>query len=289
MYYSEDEARKLVIEAGQRLSSEGLVARTWGNISARIDKDKFVITPSGVGYDVLKGEDLVVVTFAADCRSGKSAAGIEDGLGKCTYDKSGRKPSSEKGIHASCYALHSDVSFVIHTHQHYASVIAAEGRTVPFAPCAFYALPGTKALRESVAMFVKACPGAREFLMARHGALVLGNSYEDAFERASKLEELSKKLYDERVLKLAGDEKAAKKLASRKKKAWLDDYAQIVGFSRKIKDDISAEDKEAILMITAKNDDAAAYVSDDTKPLGLLDKTVQRLVYKISYSKKKNG
>ena len=62
MYYSETEARKLVIEAGLKLVENKLIARTWGNISARISKDEFIITPSGKAYDKLTPADLVRVT-----------------------------------------------------------------------------------------------------------------------------------------------------------------------------------------------------------------------------------
>ena len=118
MYYSENEARKLVIEAGLRLLENKLIARTWGNISARISKDEFIITPSGKAYDRLTPDDLVKVRVS-----------------DCSY--SGNvKPSSEKGVHAAAYALRSHVGFIIHTHQYYASAVAAECRTIRKAPCA---------------------------------------------------------------------------------------------------------------------------------------------------------
>ncbi|MFC2662155.1 MAG: class II aldolase/adducin family protein, partial [Eubacterium sp.] len=57
MSYTEEEARKLVIEAGHRLLEEGLTARTWGNISARISDSEFIITPSGMAYEDLQPEE----------------------------------------------------------------------------------------------------------------------------------------------------------------------------------------------------------------------------------------
>ena len=118
MYYSETEARKIVIEAGLKLVEKKLIARTWGNISARISSDEFIITPSGRAYDSLSPSDLVKVR-------------IKD----CSY--SGNiKPSSEKGVHAAAYSLRSHVGFIIHTHQYYASAVAAECRSISAAPCA---------------------------------------------------------------------------------------------------------------------------------------------------------
>ena len=50
MAYTEETARNLVTESARKLLRTGLVARTWGNLSARISATQFVITPSGMGY-----------------------------------------------------------------------------------------------------------------------------------------------------------------------------------------------------------------------------------------------
>ncbi len=181
MYYSETEARNLVIEAGLRLLENKLIARTWGNISARISKNEFIITPSGRAYDRLTPSDLVKVKVS-----------------DCSYTGN-IKPSSEKGVHAAAYALRQNVGFIIHTHQYYASAVAAECRTIRTAPCAAYALPGTTKLKKAVAEVVKSNPYQNKFLMARHGTLILGSDMEEAFERADALEERCKSLVEARV------------------------------------------------------------------------------------------
>ncbi len=181
MYYSETEARKLVIEAGLRLLENKLIARTWGNISARISKDEFIITPSGKAYDRLTPADLVKVRVA-----------------DCSY-KGNVKPSSEKGVHAAAYAQRNHIGFIIHTHQYYASVVAAECRSIRTAPCAAYALPGTTKLKKFVAESVKNNPYENSFLMARHGTLILGSDMEEAFSRAEALEEKCRSLVEARV------------------------------------------------------------------------------------------
>ena len=83
MAYEIEEAKKLVIEAGKKLIETGLIARTWGNVSARISDTQFVITPSGRAYETLTPDELVVVN-------------IED----CSYEGY-IKPSSEKGVNAA--------------------------------------------------------------------------------------------------------------------------------------------------------------------------------------------
>ena len=256
--YTEKEARELVLKAGLRLVETGLIARTWGNISARISDTQFVITPSGRAYESLKPEDLVAVN-------------IED----LSYGGN-IKPSSEKGIHAASYKLRPDVNFIIHTHQHYASAICADEQDTAFAPCAKYGLPGSDKLKENVELCVAIHPDFKAFLLAKHGTLCLGESCEEAFAVAEKLEDDCRELF-------------AKESRKRKPRVysqpWLDDYAQLIG--RK-KQDAEFEDAEAAKMIIEKNRAAAEYVKN-AKPLGLFDAAMQRAVYVFKYSKLKNS
>ena len=234
MYYSETEARKLVVEAGLRLLENKLVARTWGNISARISKDEFIITPSGKAYDRLTPADLVKVRL--------------DG----SY-KGKMKPSSEKGVHAAAYAQRNHVGFIIHTHQYYASAVAAECRDIRTAPCAAYALPGTTKLKKFVADCIRNNPYEDTFLMARHGTLILGSDMEDAFAKVEALEEKCEGLVEARVklnaaeadrafdtskiniralpfVKIVSDPYIMKCCEKGKPVgSYIDDYAQIVG------------------------------------------------------------
>ena len=63
MAYELEEAKKLVVAAGKKLVESGLIARTWGNVSARISDTQFVITPSGRAYETLTPEEVVVVNI----------------------------------------------------------------------------------------------------------------------------------------------------------------------------------------------------------------------------------
>ncbi len=178
---TETAAREQVLEAGLRLVREGLIERTWGNISARVSDTAFVITPSGLPYEDLRPEQLAVVNIADGSHSGTV------------------KPSSEKGIHADAYRLRPEVRFVIHTHQRWASVAGTAGRALTGfihpdlgkrVPCAAYGLPGTQWLRRAVAAEAEAWPDCRAFLLRSHGALCLGRDMEDAFAAARALEEV---------------------------------------------------------------------------------------------------
>lgn len=253
MYYSENEARKLVIEAGLRLIEEKLIARTWGNISARIGENEFIITPSGLAYESLKPEDLVKVKI--------------DNL---SYEGS-IKPSSEKGIHASCYRNRKECCFVIHTHQFYASAVCAEEKDTDFAPCAEYGFSGTKKLMENVTKSILANPESNSFLMAKHGALLLGTSYGDAFALAKVLEENSRQLFEN-------------KKHSPLKGAFIDDYAQM--FDRRGNPN-SGEDPWAVEFVRSKNEAAASY-AENAKPLSFFKCALEHFVYTKKYSKQKD-
>ena len=105
----EQMARRLVAAEGKKLQQAGLVARTWGNISCRIDENHFVITPSGLDYETMTARDLVLM----DIRNGVCCGA--------------HKPSSEKGVHLAAYQIFPEVGYVIHTHQTYATAIGLCG------------------------------------------------------------------------------------------------------------------------------------------------------------------
>ncbi len=192
MAYDIKEGKEQVIRAGLELLKSGLIARTWGNISARISDTQFVITPSGLAYDSLTPDDIVVVNIA-----------------DCSYEGS-VKPSSEKGVHAAAYRNRPDVNFVIHTHQNYASAVSAlrvdlacgviDPDTIPVLgrriPAAEYGISSTKKLTGAVEKAIVANPDSKAVLMVNHGPLCMGKDYEDAFHIAHVLEDVAKKRYD---------------------------------------------------------------------------------------------
>lgn len=254
MFYSEKEAREKVILAGLELIKEKLIARTWGNVSARISDDEFIITPSGRAYDSLEPEDLVKVRISDLSYSGDI------------------KPSSEKGLHAACYKLRQDCNFIIHTHQFYASAICAEEKDTEFAPCAEYGLSGTKKLRKNVARSVSLNPDKNCFLMAKHGAVILGKTFEDSFVLARELEENCRLLFErEKHEPLKG--------------AFIDDYAQMFDKHGKAN---PGEDEFAIKLVSDKNTAAASYVKTGKK-LPALICLLEHFVYTKKYSKLKDG
>lgn len=177
-------AKKLVIEAGERLVETGLIARTWGNVSCRVDDKTFVITPSGKPYIGLTPDDIVEVAIN-------------------TLEWGGNvKPSSEKGIHAEVYKEYPEANFVIHTHQKVASAISALSTGIEKVTgeaekligskilLGSYGLPGTKKLKKGVTKALRLSP-SKAVIMAHHGALCFGKDSEEAFQVANSLEKVS--------------------------------------------------------------------------------------------------
>lgn len=109
-----EELKKRVCEANLLLPKYGLVTFTWGNVS-ELDEDSglFVIKPSGVDYDVMKPEDMVVM----DLDGNK----VEGSL----------KPSSDMATHLEIYKAFEGIKGVVHTHSSYATSWAQAGRSIP--------------------------------------------------------------------------------------------------------------------------------------------------------------
>ncbi len=192
-----DEIKESIVEAGKRLVESGLISRTWGNISCRIDENTMAITPSGMDYSLITPDDIVEVRLSDCGYSGK------------------RKPSVEKGIHASVYKLYPDVNFVIHTHQVNASVAGALGlKSVAIhgdypllsgeVLCAKYGIPGTKTLCRHVAESVKQAKG-HAVIMVYHGALCFGKDREEAFSTASQLENACEEFVRRQYMNISGE------------------------------------------------------------------------------------
>ena len=192
-----DDAREQVLKACRMLVDQGLVARTWGNVSVRISDDLFAITPSGRDYGTLTPDQIVVVNAADGTWFGDI------------------KPSSEKFLHSYIYLDRPEVNVIVHTHQFYASAIsvlgldvenfgdvsqeaaAAMGETVP---CAEYAMSSTEKLAEKVRAAFSQNPDAKALLMKNHGAVCLGGDVESAFRCTKLLEDVSEEVYSQYCL-----------------------------------------------------------------------------------------
>jgi ribulose-5-phosphate 4-epimerase/fuculose-1-phosphate aldolase len=279
------------------------VARTWGNVSARVDGSHFLITPSGLSYTKTKPEDLALFD-------------MENGTFEGKY-----KPSSEKGVHAGAYARFPEAGFVIHTHQNFASAFSVAGfselmitdderEKLGGIALASYGLPGTGTLKKAVNSCYE--KGAHTVLMSCHGAVIVGKDKDEALERVRLLEEICKRSYKGHDFK----ESAAVAFSRLEVplKAQLDDMAQMIGKEIPVAGGNAPVllEKCPAVIVPGKGILVKGRDDDDTKALEILsekaaitalhcrsigasaklpwlDVAIMNYVYKSKYSKKKEG
>ncbi len=110
-----EELKELVCKANLELPKYGLVTFTWGNVSG-VDREKglMVIKPSGVEYDTMTAEDMVVVSLA----TGEKVEGKW-------------KPSSDTATHVALYNAFPNIGGVVHTHSRWATTFAQAKKDIP--------------------------------------------------------------------------------------------------------------------------------------------------------------
>lgn len=110
-----EQLKKEVFEANLLLPKYNLVTFTWGNVSG-VDREKnlMVIKPSGVEYDTMTAQDMVVV----DLKTGKKVEGDLN-------------PSSDTDTHVALYNAFPNIKGIVHTHSRWATVFAQSGRGIP--------------------------------------------------------------------------------------------------------------------------------------------------------------
>jgi L-fuculose-phosphate aldolase len=171
--------KREIVEVGRRVYQRGYVASNDGNISARLDEKRIVITPTGVSKGFMSPEDLIVVDL-----DGKVVSGT-------------KKPSSEIFMHISVYKHRPDVNSVCHAHPPYATGFAVAG--IPLDKCILpeviivlggvpiveYGTPGTA---EFFTPVLKIIDKYDAFLLANHGALTIGKDVVNAYHKMETLE-----------------------------------------------------------------------------------------------------
>ncbi|PLX04138.1 MAG: class II aldolase family protein [Marinilabiliales bacterium] len=175
--------KQQIISAGLQLLQQGLVSRTFGNVSIRIDDTYMLITPSGRKYDDLQAEDIIKLNFH-------------------NYEYEGIvKPSSELKLHAEIYKVRKEINAVIHTHQQNASTLAAAHHELPpiiddqaqmIGPGVRLAEYAASSSTKLVRNVVEALYGRMAALMANHGAICIGRNIEEAFVVSQVLEKAAK-------------------------------------------------------------------------------------------------
>ena len=190
--------KRQVLEANLALVENGLVVLTWGNVSG-IDREKSLVAikPSGVAYDKLKVESMVVVDLKGEVIEGKL------------------KPSMDTASHIALYKAWPEIGGVCHTHSPYAVMFSQARREIPclgttHADHFYGAVPVTRLLTEKevegnyeantgkviLELFARisglkplAMPAV---LVANHGPFCWGRTAMDAVNNCLALEEIAK-------------------------------------------------------------------------------------------------
>lgn len=190
--------KEQVFAANLELPKSGLVILTWGNVSG-IDRESntIAIKPSGVEYDVMKPEDMVLIDLEGNKVEG-------------AY-----KPSSDLATHLELYKAFPEVGCIIHTHSYWATLWAQAGKAIPCLGTThadyFYGdIPVTAQMtneeingqyeKETGHVIIKAFEKldyryTPAVLVKNHGPFVWGKDIQEAVHNAIVLEEVAKMAY----------------------------------------------------------------------------------------------
>ena len=172
--------KQKLIEACNKISRLGLIKGSSGNLSLRIDTERYLLTSSGSSLEHLKDQDIVTMSIDGKIISGEN-------------------PSSEWMIHGDLYKERSDIRSIVHTHSKYVCVLACLHRELPpfhymvaiaggeNIRCCPYELFGTKKLSNNV---IEAMKNRNACLMANHGLVVGSSSLANSVYIAEEVESL---------------------------------------------------------------------------------------------------
>jgi L-ribulose-5-phosphate 4-epimerase len=188
------DVRREVCDLHAELPRNGLVVWTAGNVSARVPgQDLLVIKPSGVSYDELTPDNMVVCDLDGNLVEGQHS------------------PSSDTAAHAYVYKHMPEINGVVHTHSTYATAWAARGEAIPCVltmmgdefggeiPVGPFALIGDDSIGQGI---VSTLSGhrSRAVLMQNHGPFTIGRSAKAAVKTAVLCEEVAQTVHIARQL-----------------------------------------------------------------------------------------
>ncbi|GAB2927778.1 L-ribulose-5-phosphate 4-epimerase [Nonomuraea fastidiosa] len=186
--------RKTVADLHAELVRYNLVVWTAGNVSGRVPgEDLFVIKPSGVSYDELTPDNMVVCDLDGNLVEGEHS------------------PSSDTAAHAYVYRNMPDVGGVVHTHSTYASAWAARGEAIPCVltamadefggeiPVGPFALIGDDSIGKGIVETLKG-HRSKAVLMQNHGVFSIGKDAKAAVKAAVMCEDVARTVHIARQL-----------------------------------------------------------------------------------------
>jgi L-fuculose-phosphate aldolase len=184
MRINHEQIRDEIVQIGKEMLNSSLVVGTWGNISARVPGENYIaITPSGVDYNCIGANGIVVMDMEGNIIEGYM------------------KPSIEFGLHLAIYNNRNDVNAIVHTHSTYCTAMAIARKPIPGAcedlvqivggdvRVSTYALPGTLELGDNA---VEALKDRNAVILANHGCLGAGKNLKETLKIVNVVEKSAK-------------------------------------------------------------------------------------------------
>ena len=203
MTKTESELRELVCRVGRLMHRKGYVDGTGGNISARLEAERILVSPSGLATGFLAPGQLLIVNLAGER------------VDEPTAQNADLRPTSESAMHLECYRQRDDVMGVVHAHPPTAIALTLAGfdfqqclipevvvllGLIPTAP---YSTPSSKENRDAIKQLIR----ERDAIMlSNHGSLTVAKSLWDAYLMLESLEHNAGIIH--RALQLTGELKA---------------------------------------------------------------------------------
>jgi len=179
---TEQDLRSAIVQAGRIAYHRGLITADDGNLSARLDRERILLTPSGGCKGRLAADELLVVDLSGQV--------LSPGVGNA-------RPSSETPMHLAAYRERPDVGAVIHAHPPYsialtvadiplrADVLPEVLATLGSVPTSDFAMPASAENADAIRELIREHDA---ILLRQHGALAVGADLEQALMRMERVE-----------------------------------------------------------------------------------------------------
>jgi L-fuculose-phosphate aldolase len=173
--------RRSIVTTIRRMIDQGFICSSDGNVSARVDENRILISPAGVYKMNITPEMLVIV----------------DNDGNVLESRMGFEPSSELLLHIEAYRRRPDAQAVLHAHPPYSLAITVAGMLFPVdilpeaaetlcqVPVAHYAKPGTPEIAASIGGLIEQFDTV---LLDHHGSVTVGKSLDEALMTLERVE-----------------------------------------------------------------------------------------------------
>ncbi len=183
--------RRQFLDVCHRIYSKGFAASNDGNVTVRLEGDRFLATPTGFCKGDLSNADLIVIDDKGAVLEGK------------------HQPSSELPMHLAIYRIRPDVNAVVHAHPPYCTGFAAAGMpldrcvlpevvmTIGSVPLTSYGTPSTEEVPRAVGEVIKRCDA---LLLANHGAVTVSGDLMAAYYKMERIEHYAHILFIARQL-----------------------------------------------------------------------------------------